>query len=665
MALVPIQLVYCKKWFIFYRPLTQRVSYGGIKKLKGVPELYRQSIEEEFDSRTLDYIRKLEVIKNSIFGVDIQPIAVDVSRLRCFLTLVVEDQIDDSKRNRGVKALPNLDFKFVCADTLTPVPEQISSEIDKLFDNDFQEKLATIVDKYFSSTGEEKTKAEKEIRKLIAGKVAEKRRHLENFAPNGGNEKLKSVSAKINKKQVNKHSEILSLWKSYENIFENKKVDFFDPRYFFPSVNDGFDIVIGNPPYVQLQKNAGELADLYKDLGYATFERTGDIYTLFYERGLNLTKPESGLLCYITSSRWMRSVYGKKLREFFSQRNPIQVIDLSGVKVFESAAVETNIILINNDSNNNKLLACSLGEDYNVKESLADYFDKNSVPLKDLGDMTWFIGSEIEVTLKNKIEVTGRPIKDSDIDIFRGITTGLNEAFVIDKSKKDELVQLEPRSSEIIKPVLKGRDISKYSHGEIEYFLINSHNGYTSSDGKETPPIDINNYPAIKEHLDSFSPKLEERDDQGVTPYNLRNCAFMEDFEKEKIVWRDLVDDGSFSLVEPGIYAINSTFFMTAKYPKYLVGLMNSRLINWYFDKICAESVFGTNRWIKIYIELIPLPPADTQFRNEIASLVEKIINQKNSDQNTDTSEIESRIDEIVMRLYNLSEKEKGLIRRH
>ena len=323
------------------------------KKLKNIPELYRTKIENELGSQTLDYIRKLEIIKNSIFGVDIQPIAVEVSRLRCFLTLVVESDIVDTRKNRGIQALPNLDFKFVCANTLMQAPEQSSDETDKLFGDDFQEKLTIAVDKYFSSSGETKRSANNEIHKLIDAKVDEKLKHLQSLVSYNGDRKMEAILASTRKDDIREHTRILTLWSSYKNVFENKPVGFFDHKYFFPSVKDGFDVVIANPPYGLINKKQNKHTSITIDefdfgkLKESYPDATGgmiNIFRFFILRSIDLLK-EGGVFCEIFPLSFTGDLSMKNLRanifrnhkiisiEAFPERDNVNKRVFEGVKM--------------------------------------------------------------------------------------------------------------------------------------------------------------------------------------------------------------------------------------------------------------------------------------------------------------------------------------------
>ena len=378
------------------------------KKLQDIPQLYRQKIETELRTQSKDYIRKLEVIKNSIFGVDIQPIAVEVSRLRAFLTLIVEEEIDDSRPNRGIEPLPNLEFKFVCANSLIPAPER--TDAGKLFKDTFQEDLKIKIDKYFSATGSEKTMHLNDIRNLIDFKVKKQLKTIEGMFRHD-DEVMQKARAQQNKKAITTQSRIMTLWESYKNLFSNKPVDFFEAEYFFPSVEHGFDIVIGNPPYVSLEK-IGNIKNEYKKI-YEVADGRADLYCLFYEMGMRIAKKQTGLLCYITSNKWMRAGYGSKLRGFFAEHSPLKLIDFGGFKVFQSATVDTNILLIKNQEQDAAApcYACHFKNDYQKGDEIADYFQKNKLPLTQLGADTWFIGSQAQRSLKQKIEADGHAAK--------------------------------------------------------------------------------------------------------------------------------------------------------------------------------------------------------------------------------------------------------------
>lgn len=267
---------------------------------------------------------------------------------------------------------------------------------------------------------------------------------------------------------------------------------------------------------------------------------------------------------------------------------------------------------------------------------------------------SWVILSPIEKRIKEKIEHIGTPLKNWDISINYGIKTGFNDAFIISGEKRKQLIEQDPKSEEIIRPILRGRDIKRYSYDFADLWLINTHNGIKE---KGINPINIDDYPAIKEHLDQYYVELEKRADRGATPYNLRNCAYMDDFSKQKIVWLELTDHPNFCLDDRGYFINNTVFFITGDRLPYILSFLNSKLCEWYFTKIAATSGAGTRRWIKIYIEQICIPKnIKKENENLLESLVNEIQNLKQVKANT--RELEDKVEAEIFKLFNLSDEE-------
>ena len=472
-----------------------------------------------------DYARKLYLIENCIYGVDIQPIAIQISKLRFFISLVVDQKTNNNPvDNFGIRPLPNLEAKFVAANTLMGL----------------EKKEANLFD---SEAIKQKEKELKEAKHRIFGAktVKTKRKYKERVAT------LRTEIAEMLKESGsigNQEAQQLASWDMFD---QHTFSPFFDPEWMF-GVGDGFDVVIGNPPYVQLQNNGGRLAKLYEKCGYVSYTKTGDIYCLFYEFGSRLLK-QSGHLCYITSNKWMRAGYGEKLRAFFwKYTNPLILVDFAGVKVFDSATVDTNILLFERSKNEGKTKSCiatTITKD--GLANLSDFVQSNYSTCGFDTSNSWVILSPIEQSIKNKIESVGKPLREWDINIYRGVLTGYNDAFIIDSAKRDEILanckteDERQRTTELIRPILRGRDIKRYGYDWAGLWLINTHNGVKG----KYPPIDINDYPAVKQHLDCYWDKLKNRDDKGVTPYNLRNCAYMDDFNKPKLCYAELSRTGN------------------------------------------------------------------------------------------------------------------------
>ena len=615
------------------------------KQLAGAsPEL-----KKEFENRSIDYVRKLGIIRQTIFGVDIQPIATEISRLRCFLTLIVDEEIDDSRDDRGIRPLPNLDFKFVTANTLIGLSQKNDDQIQLVDRAEDIDELATIMAEYFTANTAERDGIKYKFT-LAQKKIFEKLRVMGELAENT-------------------HTLKLTNWDPFENI----PAAWFDPKWMF-GIEQGFDIVIGNPPYIQLQNNGGELADMYKNEGYATYARSGDIYSLFYERGLHLTKHNSGLLCYITSNKWMRAGYGKSLRRFFINHDPLILLDL-GSNVFESATVDTNIILIRNSTNTGSTRAITVK---NNKAPLhTQLLDGENIHFND--DNGWSIGTKKERELKSKIEKIGKPLKDWDIKINYGIKTGLNEAFIIDKNKRGELIAQDPKSEEIIKPILRGRDIKKYWYESSELYIIfipwhfplNNDSNITGA-SKDAEIEFEKQYPVIFNHVVKFKDKLLSRNKEEVGKryewFALQRCAntYYKEFGQEKVVWGNISYNSQFCFVDKDIFINAPANMITSNTVsiKYLIACMNSSIFNHEFKQggIFLGKAF---EWKKQYVENVHLPiitSSNQPLVTKIEKIVDQILTLKKQNKDADTKNLESQIDQLVYKLYDLTPDEIAII---
>ena len=385
---------------------------------------------------------------------------------------------------------------------------------------------------------------------------------------------LKYIQTNRNKHELPPHPKALQ---NTINALCYSEADAFRSEY-----AGGFDVVIGNPPYVQIQ-SMGTIANDLKNQGFKTFEKTGDLYCLFYELGTNILK-EKGILGFITSNKWMRAKYGKSLRNYIiDNTQPIEIIDL-GSGIFESATVDSNLIIFEKNSETTKKSFNAI--DLSKEKTFLDFtiYKEKTVEINPDLNENWVISNPIELKIKKKIEKIGTPLKDWNIKINYGIKTGLNDAFVIDKITKNKLIKGAANNSEIIKPILRGRDLNRYYVDYSDLYLINTHNGY-----KEKSAVNIEEYQYIKEHLDTFQPQLTKRGDKGITPYNLRNCAYVDDFFKEKIIYQEMVHESSFSYHEKGaMFCLDTGRIITGESLKYLLCILNTKLFFY-----CVKNFYG------------------------------------------------------------------------
>ena len=318
--------------------------------------------------------------------------------------------------------------------------------------------------------------------------------------------------------------------------------------------------------------------------------------------------------------------------------------------MFPTATVDVNILMFLRMTNQKKTLACVAKD--NCLDNLSVFVSQNSTISIFDSDNSWTIMSSLEQRIKNKVEMAGVPLKDWDIKIFRGILTGYNEAFIITGRMKDELIASDPKSAEIIRPILRGRDIKRYRYEFANLWLIVTHNGNKEHN---IPRVDIDTYPAIKTHLDSYYTNLVKRADKGDTPYNLRNCVYMDDFFLPKIVWGNLCLSAQFAFAEGG-YFVNAPSTMIIPGNKYILAILNSQLADWYIRQLGVTRNGGYFEYKPMFVEKLPIPMIDYEDQAKYTEIVEDLLVCKNKGISTETHE--KMIDRMVFSLYKLTDDE-------
>ena len=399
----------------------------------------------------------------------------------------------------------------------------------------------------------------------------------------------------------------------------------------FPKVFEkgGFDVVIGNPPYVQLQ-SMGAMSDVYAQCGYETYNKMADLYCLFTERGYSLLKP-GGLQSFIMPNKWMLVAYGKELRKFMAKTDLQQILNFGDVQFFDEATIYVCIFVTRKSSERNKeVLALSLNQKtyhgdflHEVPEQLASY------PSETFSEKEWIIQPKAHFNILQKMQ-TGVALKDMPLSINYGIKTGYNDAFFIDGATKNRLIAEDSKNAELIRPLLRGRDIQAWMPEWDDLYLINPHNGVK---GMGIAPICIDDYPVIKQHLDMFFDKLSKRIDKGITPYNLRNCDYIEEFSKPKIMYPNMTSLFPFIYDEKGFFGNDKTFMITAKDDtvnlKYITAILNSRLCKLWIWYNCPELQGGTREIRKVYFENFCIPhDADQQSLADLTDLQMQHVSQ-------------------------------------
>ncbi len=649
---------------------------------------------------------KKDIIENNLFGVDINPNSCEITKLRLWIELLKHSfyQSFDDGNYHDLKTLPNIDINIKCGNSLVSYFETGKSLSHYPNIKERINKYKRIVKDYKEGFYTDKSHINQEIKNLkisfknfcFADKFKKEMKGFndkcEKYSKKYGNflavddENLKFfVSANLtlfdfDEKEATK--EFANLKKEYDNIFNLESNHPFEWRFEFPEILDddgnfkGFDLIIGNPPYIRQE----EIKELKNTLSknYKVYKGTADIYTYFYELGFNVLK-ENGILSFITSNKYTRAGYGEALREFLLKNTCIlKYIDLNGIKVFDSATVDTSILSfekIKIKENTFKYLSLNneLLKNYDFEISAIKEF--LNISQNSLSKESFAFNDESTNALKTKIEKLGTPLKDwHGLNINYGIKTGLNEAFIITTEKKDEILanckdeDEKERTAKLIRKMLRGRDIKRYRYEWAGLWVINTHNGYKSKNGEKVEAINIEHYPSLKKHFDEFYPQLEKRSDKGLTPYNLRNCAYIEEFEKEKIVWNPVSGEYLFSYIKEHIFFNNSLFMMTLDVfsLKYILAFMNSNCYKWLITLKTNLIQTGSYAYgAKDKIERLPIPKINSKnekLANELINLVDEILKVKEQDKNANTQELENKTNSLVYKLYNLTEEEIKII---
>lgn len=440
----------------------------------------------------------------------------------------------------------------------------------------------------------------------------------------------------------------------------------------------GFDVVIGNPPYVE-QKKIKDIKHILEEK-YDTYNSMADLYCYFYELAVKMLKT-GGVMGYITSNSWLNVDYGINIRKLLNNYYIIEIEDHNGEKIFSDAQVETNIIILKKIERKNTDVKIVL-----TKEDKTFYFNQEEF-VAEKGFL--FLDNNLE-KLRKRLDENGEPLKNWKIKMNRGIVTGLDKAFIIEKEKYDELTKKDRKNKEIIVPLLRGKNIGRYEINYQDLYLINSHNGYKQAH-EDIPYVNVENFPGIKEHLEEFEPKLSERSDKGQTAYNLRNCAYVAEFEKEKLIWAKMTKTSKFTYDTKGYYISVTGFIMVGEKLKYLLAMLNSKLIEFAFLNLYGGKTLGEGLDFRIsFLEklpiLVPIQEQEEYLTNladkmleskeklsKLNKLLELAVNDKNyemqlelkekiEDLNEEILDTDYAIDSYVYDMYGITAEERALI---
>ncbi|EAH9458152.1 class I SAM-dependent DNA methyltransferase [Campylobacter jejuni] len=647
---------------------------------------------------------KKDIIENNLFGVDINPNSCEITKLRLWIELLKHSfyQSFDGENYHDLKTLPNIDINIKCGNSLVSYFETGKSLNHYPNIKERMGKYKRIVKDYKESFYTDKSHINQEIKNLkisfknfcFADKFKKEMKSFndkcEKYSKKYGNflavddENLKFfVSANLtlfdfDEKEATK--EFANLKKEYDNIFNLESNHPFEWRFEFPEILDddgnfkGFDLIIGNPPYIRQE----ELKELKPHLAknYKVYKGTSDIYTYFYELGFNVLKDRGGVLSYITSNKYTRAGYGEALREFLLKNFKfLEYTDLNGIKVFDSATVDTSILCFEKSkSKDNKFKYLALSNEIlkTCAYNIGLYKDFAEFSQNSLSKESFTFSDENTSALKAKIERIGTPLKEwYGLNIYRGILTGYNEAFIITTEKRNEILANckdeaeKERTAKLIRKMLRGRDIKRYSYEWAGLWVIGTF---------PSLKIDIEQYPALKQYLSQFLPRIEQSGEKGCRKKTSNkwfetqdNIAYYEEFEKEKIVYPETTQGAYFVYDNKGIFLEKTAFFIVCENLKYLLGLLSSNLITYYYKNFSQGCKLGTKgyQYNKHALENLPIPKINSKNQNivdELINLVDEILKAKEQDKNANTQELENKINSLVYKLYNLTEEEIKII---
>jgi adenine-specific DNA-methyltransferase len=549
-----------------------------------------------------DYARKLYLIEKCLYGVDIQPIAVQISKLRFFISLVVEQKLGTDQQK--LTPLPNLETKIVAANTLLPIPRS-GVQRDLLANPAVAEKEAEL--------------SEANASHFAAKRFADKRKRKARIL------RLRDELATLLKAELTLKpgdAERMTAWDPFD---QNIHAEFFDPEWMY-GFQQGFDIVIGNPPYVRQEAFKEDKPSLKPHYPHS-YSGTADLYVYFYERSFQLLKP-GGCLSFITSNKWFRAKYGADLRQYMTTHTELrQIIDFGDEAVFDALAYPTIVIATKRlkpvplDGAHNEVSVLNW-DNSNPSHQVCDFPDvfaaeRFDVPQSELNPNGWQLEPPTKRRLLARLRKAGQPLGEyCKGRFYRGVLTGLNEAFVISRVQRDGMIAQDPKSAEIIKPFLRGRDVKRWNVESQDLWLIFTRRG-----------VEIDNYPAVKARLQAFrvqlEPKPDDWDDEKQGAWLGRkagsyewfhiqdNIAYWEEFGLPKIIIPAIAATPMAAVDQTGYFSNNkSTIFMPPS-TALAAACVNSTVAAWLAVQSFATKQGGFFDFEPRYSGQIPIPAAN------------------------------------------------------
>ena len=633
---------------------------------------YKRGVDELTRIQKALFHEKADIIRHCLFGVDINSKSVEICQLRLWIELLKNAYYSGDE----LVTLPNIDINIKQGDSLLhslPLTADITDILRK--------KLVTISTyKEVNTNYKTACKSRRKDYDKILKSIQQELHYYANDRSDRLYKQREALAGKLNKlgfvgyvNPLFHHEEITDehtqevvdkiaadLEKINTQIKEREQVysNAFEWRYMFPDIltDDGrfrgFDCIIGNPPYIQLQ-SMKRVADEYEKKGYASFTRMGDICVLFYEWCTSLLC-QGGYLTFITTNSWMRADYGKKLQKFFESGdvNPLMLMDFFTFQVFRNVTIRTNILMLQKTENKNRLMCCVVDDNKEFKlKEVGKYFHEHETAHTFIGKSPWVFLDDRKEAFVSAVKAQGVPLAEWDVKINRGILSGCDSAFWISTQQYQQMTSADEHCREILVPHLRGRNIKQYQISWDGFYLINTHNGLKE---ELLPPVDVNRYAPVKKHLDAYYDKIKNRTDKGDTPYNLRNCTYLRDLDKKKIIYPNLTTHLGFYLDTEGFYVNAKAYLIVGRHIGYLTAFFNSALFRYCFTNE-FPIVQGDGRELrKSVFERIPVKDVTDTEDAEYERRVLEIQQMKREGRSTDEKVHE--LDSMILAHYGITE---------
>ncbi len=660
------------------------VPFSYVLQATGKPTPERQRVQ-----KTL-FHEKQTLIENCLFGVDINPNSVKICRLRLWIELLKNAYYTDESGFAELETLPNIDINIKQGNSLLSkfsLTEDLSDVFGKQNGPPTRFSLRTYKDAVTAYKDAKTKDAKAELQRFINEIKSQFRETVSNRDP----KRRKLADLRGQRVLLDNNidmfgnpmkdpklvaAEIIRTDKCIEQI-ENEIANIennalyrgaFEWRFEFPEVlNDkgefvGFDAVIGNPPYIR-QEDLGELAKSYFKKTFKTYSGTADLYVFFVEQGFNVLRP-NGQFVYIIPNKWMRAGYGLGLRKFFQKERLIEIDDFGDLQVFDDATTYPCIIqaqkaapLTTFHAVNLQTLTYDAGLTHHVANT------RFEIPLSAMPDEGWTLANAQQQKLRNKLATDVIPLNEYiEGKVFRGVLTGLTEAFVIDETVKNRLVDEDERSADVIRPFILGRDIKTYGIPQASKFLILFEKGVSNQKRQNTEAeqwLELT-YPAVYTFLLAYKEKAKVRTDKGDYWWELRACDYYAEFDKPKIMYQVFQVKPAFIYDEQGLYC-NNSMWIVPKADKALFAFLNSKM-GWYLISNYCTAIQNGYQLIYQYFGQIPIPLRLADSQEVLTAKADQILTAKAADSTADTSALEAEIDRLVYALYGLTDEEIAIV---